>query len=64
MALSRKHYEAVAQILNDNAAFNVRIQKPDGVTAIASVAEDLADLFEKDNASFDRDRFLKAVATA
>lgn len=64
MATSRKYYEKVAQILNDNAAFAVRTGRPDAVAVVADIASDLADVFESDNPSFDRERFLKAVATA
>lgn len=64
MALPAKYYSTVAQILSDNATLWVATGKPDGVTAIAEVTEDLADFFERDNPNFDRERFLKAVATA
>ncbi len=60
--MNKEQCEAVAEIVkeknnlhNDDApsSYNIR-----GV--LAEVACDLADLFEKDNPNFDRDKFLKA----
>jgi hypothetical protein len=62
MAMSRKHYEAIAADIKRRFKL---IPDPDGrdqelAGQLFGVANDLADLFEADNPNFDRGRFLKA----
>lgn len=60
MALSRKHYNAVAEIISRR---NREAVRPDDEARlfIRYIAEDLADLFQADNPQhFDRRRFLAA----
>ena len=47
MAMSKKHYEAIAEALKNNFA-------------TSDLILDLAEIFENDNSSFDVSRFLKA----
>lgn len=55
MALSRKHFVAVAAILSE------RISEPGCNHAVESVALDLAAFFAAENPNFDRGRFLAAA---
>lgn len=65
MAFTQRHYQAVADVIND--AMN-NMDQPDtrevflnGKTAgIEEVANSLADMFGKDNERFKRDLFMKA----
>ena len=67
MALSRKHFEAVARILESNNA-PVEDSTPGFIEGWEAgreamrrdVANDLADYFATENPNFDRQRFLKA----
>jgi hypothetical protein len=55
MTLSRKHYNAVAEIIKKHMV------TPTDAYYIRPLAEDLADLFQADNPQhFDRRRFLAA----
>ena len=60
MAMSRKHYVKVADILSAEHAIT-----PDGETAahkaIDNVTMSIADVFKQDNANFDRQRFYTAA---
>lgn len=60
MSLSRKHYEAVADILLDSANDGAEPTYDQHDRAVLSVASRLADYFASDNERFDRGRFLKA----
>jgi len=51
---SRRHYQAIADILND-------YYEKKSAEMIEAMAKDLADLFEADNPRFDRRRFYSAV---
>lgn len=53
--MTKRHFEAVAHILNNEAAFSLKAQPH-----LESVARRLADYFATDNSRFDRARFLKA----
>lgn len=55
MAMSRKHYEAIARILADNMA-DTHVQ----ARSVAGVARELADYFKSDNISFRYDTFFEA----
>ena len=65
--MSRKHYEAVATRLRQRLEeFGEESSTPDDFDAghhhaLVSIAQDLAELFEHDNARFDRERFLQAA---
>ena len=64
MTLSKKHYIAIAKIVNDWITFYEhpdRIQNyRDALTSARILAKDLSDYFEKDNPNFDSKRFLNA----
>lgn len=64
MAMSRKHYTDVAEIVKSNlAAAKIMdtMEEADAAKAILrSVASDLASFFKRDNSAFDRQRFLTA----
>lgn len=47
--MTRKHFEAIAAIINSNADYQVQ-----------DVAEELASYFKSENPRFDRDRFMTA----
>lgn len=64
MAMSRKHYTEAAEIVKRNLE-----RATDGVPedmagnaefALKNVANDLADMFKRDNSAFDRSRFMDA----
>ena len=57
---SKKHYEDTAKIIN-GAMKDWRDGYSSGDDAIINIAYSLADLFEKDNPNFDRERFLEAT---
>lgn len=68
MSLSRKHYEAVAEIVADQSAYFADLSKHPanadlvigGQRATSEIATALASYFAADNERFDRARFLKA----
>lgn len=55
MAMSRKHYEAIARILADSMA-DTQVD----ARSVAGVARELADYFKSDNPSFRYDTFFEA----
>tara|TARA_R100000963_G_C4591135_1_gene68278 strand:+ start:395 stop:598 length:204 start_codon:yes stop_codon:yes gene_type:complete len=62
--MSRKHYIQVAKIIADQIEFtrqfnNGKIEQH-RIAATIQIARDLADMFQRDNAQFDRERFLTA----
>lgn len=57
MAFTRQHYVAIAEILKRAAK---EYSSSEGPYAVEQIARDLADLFKRDNPSFDRQRFLSA----
>jgi hypothetical protein len=60
MAMSRKHYRAVAKILNDR-----RKEATDEEAAVIdAIARDMADVFHEDNERFRRYTFLIAAGAA
>jgi hypothetical protein len=63
MAMSRKHYREVAEIINgaNGEVFDTELS-PAYVQGwlLSYVASGLATLFEYDNARFDRDKFMEA----
>jgi hypothetical protein len=62
--MSRKHYIQAAKIIADQIEFTKQFN--DGkieqhrIAATIQIARDLADMFKRENAQFDRDRFLTA----
>ena len=62
--MSKKHYIRVARIIADQIEFTLKFN--DGkieqhrIAATVQIAHDLADMLQRDNPQFDRDRFLKA----
>lgn len=54
--LTKKHFEAVAQILKRNAVCK------DRVTTWLNISRELADYFESQNPNFDRNRFYRACS--
>jgi hypothetical protein len=58
MSMSRKHYQEVAAILKDEIEHE---PLTDSHTALRRIANELADMFKRDNSSFDRARFLRAA---
>lgn len=50
MSLSRKHYEAIADIINRNSK-----------TSPGTIADRLADYFETESPNFDREKFMTAA---
>lgn len=66
MSLSRKHYEAVAEVIKSNidaaTDFDLGTEHDEGyVHGCEWVARDLANYFAADNERFDRARFLAAA---
>jgi hypothetical protein len=63
--MTRKHFEAIARILNQysipHAAAGFDMGYNDAAFGIAS---DMADLFEAENPRFDREKFLTACGFA
>ena len=55
--MTRRHYKAIAAILN-NALDN--IEETSAVPEVTELAHALADYFKTENANFDRTRFLEA----
>ena len=63
MAMSRKHYTEVAEIIKAEIDGIDSVNDPFGVgahSALSNVADNLADMFKRDNSAFDRARFLDA----
>jgi hypothetical protein len=58
MAMSRKHYTAVADILAAELSIETHSASQ---RAVSNVARSLADVFASDNPNFDRSRFYTAV---
>lgn len=62
MALSRKHYAAVAAVIADVRSFGwvaENEQASTGVDAVDKIAYGLASLFARNSPSFDADYFLQ-----
>ena len=61
MALTRKHFTAVAKILDGEKNTAPAAGFDEGYeTARSEIAEQLADYFARENANFDRQKFLNA----
>lgn len=66
MTMSRKHYEAVAEMIAEVVADTPAHSDPEGfiatgrMQATRSIARGLASMFGEDNPRFDRQRFLDA----
>lgn len=63
MSLSRKHYQAIADIIKDQLVLSQPLsdQQDDGaVVAVNDLAIQLSNYFKADNSNFDRFRFLEA----
>lgn len=61
MAMSRKHYEAVAEILSGaRDTYNDGLH-PDAIDAIDHLTRELGTFFYADNGRFDRGRFERAT---
>lgn len=64
MAMSRKHYTEVAKIIKTERELAETFSDLSAKIAVKhstnAIAEDLANFFKRDNAAFDRARFLDA----
>ena len=60
MAMSKKHYTAIAAVLNE---WHQSTNNSLGQLTIELLAGDLANVFATDNPNFDRARFIEAVST-
>jgi len=60
MSLSRKNYEAVANIINIRLEAAREADDQGAIGAICDTAYDLSWYFKTDNQAFQRDRFLEA----
>ena len=58
MSLSRKDYEAIAAVL-DEAYSSTATREWNG--AVGYIVDRLVDVFERDNANFNRERFIAAT---
>ena len=58
--LTRKDYEAIAQVISGNRCEIVDSEQDPQGFALHGVAGELADYMASDNPNFDRSRFLKA----
>jgi hypothetical protein len=60
--MTKRHFEAIARIFALRAGFDMStIDYDNGYnTAVARLANDMADYFETENPRFDRDRFMEA----
>jgi hypothetical protein len=56
---SKKHYEKIAQVLNDNLLNSQQENFKQGI--LIDLRRDLIDLFIKDNSLFDEKRFIEAT---
>lgn len=61
MALSRKHYQAVADVLKEQYELCSEAGDISGASAVRSVAEELAGMFKRDNGAFKYSVFYRAV---
>lgn len=61
MAMSRKHYQAVADVLKNEYEAAVAADDFNGALAVAKVAEGLAGAFKRDNGAFSYGIFFKAA---
>lgn len=61
MALSRKHYEAIAGILREQHGGDPNTHD---YLVMYDTASDLASYFATENPNFDRERFLKAAGVS
>lgn len=61
MPMSRKHYTEVAQILANRFIGHGGDRNPAARAMIEGIADDMADMFTRDNPRFDRGRFMEAV---
>lgn len=61
MAMSRKHYVEAAKVIKGNLEdFQVDSASGTIFNMAESIANDLADMFKRDNSAFDRARFMDA----
>jgi hypothetical protein len=63
MAMSRKDYQAFADMFNDQLESAKMYRPPNGpayVAALKDAIDGAATIFKADNNRFDRDRFMKA----
>lgn len=58
--MTRKHFEAMARIINDNRLAAVNANSLDGVNYVYATALDMVGYFASQNPLFDRQRFLTA----
>ena len=58
MAMSKKHYTAIADVLN---GWHQSTNNSLGQLTIELLARDLANVFANDNPNFDHERFIAAV---
>ena len=63
MAMSKKHYTAIADVLNRWYLY-YGDDSPQEITVIDLLAQDFADVFAADNPNFDANRFADAVYAA
>lgn len=61
---SRKHYQAIADVLGRRMFQGHASANSDAIDAVEGVADDLATLFTTDNSKFNRDMFMLAVKHA
>lgn len=61
MAMSKKHYTAIADVLNRWYVY-FENDNPEATTTIDLISDDLAEVFAADNPNFDHERFMAAVA--
>lgn len=61
MALSRKHYREIADILRDLPKIAPEVEPSTLETLQRELAREMADYFKRDNSNFKRDRFYDAV---
>lgn len=59
MSMSKKDYEAIAEVFNEWVSFNSGEDDIDTYPAF-QLSDGLANYFEKDNPRFDRERFMIA----
>ena len=60
MAMSKKHYTAIADVLNRWFVY-FEEDSPDAINAIDLIVADLSEVFADDNPNFDTERFATAV---
>jgi hypothetical protein len=64
MSASKKNHEAIAQIISNTIESNLSLGRPHAVEAVAVVASMIADHFARDNAYFNRHRFMVACGVS